>query len=77
MASLNVLEELEVNLDNVVAVLNKIDQKKNEFVFQDSRIKDYVEISALKGINLEELRDIIKQKYTEGKVQVINTKETF
>ncbi|MFP3133401.1 MAG: GTPase HflX [Nitrososphaeria archaeon] len=77
MTSLNVLEELEVNLDNVVAVLNKIDQKKNEFVFQDSRIKDYVEISALRRINLEKLIDIIKQKYDEGKVQVISTKETF
>ncbi|MGC8664869.1 MAG: GTPase HflX [Nitrososphaeria archaeon] len=76
-ASLNVLEELEVNLDNVVAVLNKVDQKKNDFEFKDGHIKEYVEISALKGTNMDKLKAMILEKYKEGNIKILDQKELF
>ncbi len=76
-ASLNVLEELEVNLDNVVAVLNKVDQKKNDFEFQDDHIKEHIEISALKGTNIDKLKALIYEKYKEGNIKVLDQKELF
>ncbi len=76
-ASLNVLEELEVNLNNVVAVLNKIDKKNNAFTFQDNNIKEHIEISALKNINLDKLKALILEKYKDGSTRIIDQKEFF
>jgi len=71
-ASIKVLQELEIDLKNVIAVLNKVDARKYELKFQDERIAGYVEISALLGINIEGLLEKIKEKRAE-KEQIIGS----
>ena len=74
-ASLQVLNELGVDLGKVVLVLNKIDLKDDNFVFEDDLIKEKVEVSALKGTNLDKLKEILYKKYLEAKnTQLIQEK---
>ncbi len=74
-ASLQVLNELGVDLGKVVLVLNKIDLKDDNFVFEDDLIKEKVEVSALKGTNLDKLKEILYKKYIEAKnTQLIQEK---